>query len=589
MAMHPARQAYVEEDQEVSSSSSASAMCSRYSQRVSERVLPAHAAVMGAKETEWLTDGCSYRTQMRVSTSTTSVSTIRLFSGRLEALQLTPILAATDTNYSIPSGQAGVPSQQASAVLGQFAKKRKAAAIAIPTDDRRVREALRAKSEPQTLFGERPEDRRDRLRELTYAEQEAADDDGDLAMRDGTEEAEDGEQEVEFYTEGTNELLQARRDMARYSIPRTQRRLQHQKIESQIQVSTHVKHRKAIKERLSGFELFGSQIVSERPMSMARFSPNGKMIATGDFAGSIKLLDVPNLETQKVLRGHQGMVGGLSWHPGATLVGSDVSSSSLNLASSGLDGDLHLWSLEQETPIASLQGHTARVCRTEFHPSGKYLASASYDTTWRLWDVATTTELLLQEGHSREVYTVSFNTDGSLVASGGLDSYGHIWDLRTGRAVMLLDGHVQPVYALDWSPDGYRVLSGSADSSVKCWDLRAVREQATIPGNKGGVTDLRWFKGRDDPISGMMPEASAMDEDIMPKKSGTFVVSCGFDRNVKIISTDDWALCKDLSGHDGVVYAADVTSDAQWICSASKDRTVKLWARDDLMGITDLP
>jgi WD40 repeat protein len=70
------------------------------------------------------------------------------------------------------------------------------------------------------------------------------------------------------------------------------------------------------------------------------------------------------------------------------------------------------------TPLAELQGHTGRVCRTEFHPSGKYLASASFDGTWRLWDVERGVSLLEQEGHSKEVYAVNFQGDGALLCSG---------------------------------------------------------------------------------------------------------------------------------------------------------------------------
>lgn len=415
------------------------------------------------------------------------------------------------------------------------------------------------------------------------------------------------EEEGEFYTEGSQALLEARRVIAAYSLPRAKQRIQHQRLESTIPVATHVDHRKIIKDKLAGFELFGSQIASERPMSIVRFSPSGELVACGDWAGSVKLLDVPNLETKTVLRGHRQMIGGISWYPQATLPGTTVSTAAVNLASSGGEGDVHLWSLEQDTPLATLSGHSARVCRTEFHPSGQYLASASYDTTWRLWDIDTTTELLLQEGHSKEVYTVAFNTDGSLIASAGLDSIGRVWDLRTGRTVMLLEGHVAPIHAVDWGSDGVRVLTGSADGFAKCWDLRAVRETASIGAHRGGVSDLRWYKGTDGPLAPSTLQAletAKASKDVTmtngeetpgsgsassvvphPRKAGTFVVSSGFDKAVNIFSADDWALCKSLTGHDGTVLAADVSESGKWIASCGRDRTVKLWGRDDGEGI----
>ena len=496
--------------------------------------------------------------------------------------------SALDTNYAIPGAGPGQQSKQASAILSDFRKKREAAAIAVPTDDKRVRADLRSRGEPITLFGERPEDRRDRLRELLYTAQQGDDDE---SMQDATPAA-DGEDEVgEFYTEGLPELVQARRDIARYSLPRTAKRIAHQRTESTIPVARHVQHRNAIKGHLSGFELFGSQIASERAVSIVRFSPDNQVIASGDWSGSLKLLDIPNLETKAVLRGHKGMISGVAWHPTAAYTSQDSSSDQLSLVSGGGEGDVNLWSLAQDTPISTLSGHTARVSRTEFHPSGRYLASASYDTTWRLWDLDTTTELLLQEGHSKEVHTISFNVDGSLLASAGLDSIPRIWDLRTGRTVMLLESHTAPVFAVDWGTDGVRVLTGSSDGFAKCWDLRAVRETASIGAHRNGVSDIRWFKGADGPLSPnvnddiKMANGTEGEDEVQPKKAGTFFISSGFDKTVNIFSADDWALCKSLTGHDNTVLSCDVTSDAKWIASCSRDRTVKLWARDDMEGM----
>lgn len=108
-------------------------------------------------------------------------------------------------------------------VLAELDRKVSARKIAIPTRDVDVRARLRSMREPVTLFGERPEDRRDRLRALVSAENQAR----DVAM-DGRESDEssdsgiedDEEKDEEFYTEGTMDLKKARGDIASYSIQR---------------------------------------------------------------------------------------------------------------------------------------------------------------------------------------------------------------------------------------------------------------------------------------------------------------------------------------------------------------------------------
>ncbi|CAJ2512944.1 Uu.00g010630.m01.CDS01 [Anthostomella pinea] len=494
-----------------------------------------------------------------------------------------------DRDYDMPSASAGIAPEKASAILGQFERKRMAANIAVPTDDGRVRAKLRELGEPITLFGEGPGDRRDRLRGLLLNIQtgQGTGEAGDVAMEDAPDE-DQADQEEEFYTNGSPELLRARQEIARFSLPRAKQRLAFQKQEATIPLRTHVKFRKQIKERLQGFELQGSQTAGDRHVSMTRISPNGQLVAAGNFGGSIKLIEIPSLEEKMTLRGHNNKVSGISWFPGATLPESNVSPDSVNMASGGAEGHINLWSLTQDTPLSTLEGHGQRVCRVEFHPSGRHLASASEDTTWRLWDVETTTELLLQEGHSRGVFAVSYNSDGSLLASGGLDSIGRIWDLRSGRTVMILDGHldghIKPIHGIDWGSDGHRVLTGSADGWIKCWDVRKVQRTGGIGAHSSAVSDLRWYKGLDDPIFGNAP---GMDEkgNQLPKKSGTFFVSSGIDRKVNIFSADDWTLTQSLEGHTGPVASVDISRDGKWIVSGGHDRTVKLWGRNDGEGV----
>ncbi|KAK4217655.1 WD40-repeat-containing domain protein [Rhypophila decipiens] len=470
-----------------------------------------------------------------------------------------------DRDYVIPDAGTGAST---SALLSHFERRRLAATIAVPTDDTRVRAKLRELGEPVTLFGEDLADRRGRLRELLAEKAEqATPENADVDMIDADkQDAEDQEQEEEFYTGGSEELLQARINIAHYSLPRAKKRIEFQKKEATIPLRTHIRFRKEVKERLQDFELQGSQ-PDDRKISITRISPNGQMVATGNWGGQVKLIQIPTLRHQRTFRGHTNIVSGISWRPGATLPEHDISPDTVNLATGGAEGQVNLWSLTQDTPLSTLSGHSERVCRVEFHPSGKYLASASEDTSWRLWDIETTTELLLQEGHSRGVYAVAFNTDGSLLASAGLDSIGRIWDLRSGRTIMILDGHldghIKPIYGLDWGSDGHRVLSASADGWIKCWDVRKVQRSGGIGAHTSSVSDVRWFKGLDDPLFGTPPgdDEKGMQ---LPKKSSTFLVSSGFDEKVNIFSADDWSLVQSLSAHTGPVASVDVSRDGKY-------------------------
>ncbi|KAG8706524.1 hypothetical protein FRC08_000999 [Ceratobasidium sp. 394] len=123
---------------------------------------------------------------------------------------------ADDRGYTLGGSERVRAENQA--IIDELDRKKRARTMAVPTDDNRVKARLREIGEPITLFGERAADRRDRLIYVLSQIQVARGDD-DIEMGDESSSS-DEEKEEEFYTEGSLGLLEARRRIAEYSLPR---------------------------------------------------------------------------------------------------------------------------------------------------------------------------------------------------------------------------------------------------------------------------------------------------------------------------------------------------------------------------------
>lgn len=95
---------------------------------------------------------------------------------------------------------------------------------------------------------------------------------------------------------------------------------------------------------LQKFSNLGSQIGDERPISQVRFAPNNQILATGSWSGTVKLWNVPACTPIHSFRGHTDRVGGVAWHPHATL---SQSEDAVNLVSGGGEGTVCLWSMNR--------------------------------------------------------------------------------------------------------------------------------------------------------------------------------------------------------------------------------------------------
>lgn len=190
-------------------------------------------------------------------------------------------------DYEVSEGSRQVRERQQKA-MQELMMKRRAAALAVPTNDMAVRARLRRLGEPITLFGEREMERRDRLRMLMAK----LDSEGQLEklMKAHEEEeaatttvAEDAGEEMlqyPFYTEGSRELMESRIDIAKYSILRAAVRLQRarrKRDDPDEDVDSEIDW--ALKQA-SGFSLDHSENGDDRPLSGCSFSNDGKLLAT---------------------------------------------------------------------------------------------------------------------------------------------------------------------------------------------------------------------------------------------------------------------------------------------------------------------
>jgi WD40 repeat protein len=290
------------------------------------------------------------------------------------------------------------------------------------------------------------------------------------------------------------------------------------------------------------------------------FSPNGKLLATGDGNGEIRLWRVADSQPLLILKGHRNY----DWVWSVTF-----SPDGLTLASGSSDKTIKLWDVTTGQLIKTLQGHGNWVTSVCFSPDGLILASGSSDKTIKLWDVTTGQPIKPLEGHSEAIRAVSFSPDGLTLASGSSDCTVKLWNITTGMCSKTLQGHENGVWAVSYAPfastryesesgstcnpDNVMLASGSDDHTIKLWNPNTGEVLKTLEGHKGGVRSINY------------------------NSDGTTLVSGSYDYTVKVWDIFTGQTLRTLQGHVNGVSAVSYNSDNATLASGSDDQTVKLW------------
>jgi WD40 repeat protein len=218
-------------------------------------------------------------------------------------------------------------------------------------------------------------------------------------------------------------------------------------------------------------------------------------------------------------------------------------------------------------PLASAQrtvfrGHTEQVRAAAYSPDMRRVVSAGDDQTVRIWDTFSSRELHCLRSHQGRVYGLAVSTDGGQFASSGEDGSLRIcdWD---GCELGCLKGHRGPVWSVAYAPDGRQLVSASRDRTVRVWDVASRQQLLCL--------------GRTAPDQSEAPGHTATASCAVFTPDGRRVVSCGWDRTVRVWDAETGRELLCLAAHRHRTNAVAVSPDGGRIVSAARDGELKLW------------
>lgn len=201
-----------------------------------------------------------------------------------------------------------------------------------------------------------------------------------------------------------------------------------------------------------------------RNINAASWSPDGALVATGSYDGTVRIWRADSGAMQAVLDDHHGPIWAVDWCPVAHAPGE------YDLLSASSDASVRLWRVASGECLRTFAELGEAVRAAAWSPDGEWIVTGNRNGLVQIWSATDTTKPVIElRGHADEVRVIAWSPDGQRIATGSRDRTTRLWDATTGALRETLDGHTDWVHSLAWSADSRQLLSGSRDSTARIW------------------------------------------------------------------------------------------------------------------------
>uniref|UniRef100_A0A7E4W357 Actin-interacting protein 1 n=1 Tax=Panagrellus redivivus TaxID=6233 RepID=A0A7E4W357_PANRE len=301
-----------------------------------------------------------------------------------------------------------------------------------------------------------------------------------------------------------------------------------------------------------------TEIYSEHahPTTVAKYSPSGYYIASGDQTGKLRIWDTT--QSTHILKAEYAYISGairdIAWND---------DSKRLAICGEGRDRFGHVFLFDTGTSNGSISGHARPMTSIDFKPSRPYrIISGSEDYAVGLFEGPPFKFKTKFDKHARFVNSVRYNKDGSVFASGGADGKIFLFEGSDGETITELTdpavkggaAHAGGIYALAWSPDATRIVTASGDKTVKIWSaaekslLKTITLGNTIDDQQLAVT---WQKDT--------------------------ILSIGLSGFIFYINPDSGEVTKTIRGHNKPITALTLSTDKKYAFTADFEGHITRW------------